>query len=147
MPESLLGRGVVRLRSEWQAALASPGGPRKVARGVAAGAFAAMLPVFGLHLLVAGIGAMMMRGSLPAAAAVCLLLGNPVTHAFLVPLEYELGRILLPVSRAPHLHHGPSWLIAAVPAATEALLGGLILAMVVAGIAWALASRALRPKV
>ena len=139
----MLGRLRDRLRAGWQAVLAAPGGPRKVVRGVAAGAFAAMLPVFGLHLLVAGAAAALMRGSLPAAAAACLLLGNPLTHAVLVPAEYELGRLLLPTARAPHLRHGPEWLAAAVPAATEALLGGLVFGVVAAVLAGVLVRRAL----
>ena len=50
-----------RARTHWEAVLASPGGAGRVARGAAAGAFAAMLPAFGLHLAVA-LGAALLPG-------------------------------------------------------------------------------------
>ena len=146
MSSGVLRRVGARLRGGWEGVLAAPGGPGKVSRGAAAGAFAAMLPVFGLHLVVAGIAAAVTRASLPAAAAVCLLLGNPLTHAVLVPAEYALGRSLLPTALVPHPHAGPEWLRAAVPAATEALLGGLVFGVVAAVLVGVLARQALRSR-
>ncbi len=67
-----------------------------MARGAAAGAFAAMVPAFGLHLALALGTALLARGSLAAAAATCLLFGNPLVHAVELPLAYELGRWLIP---------------------------------------------------
>ena len=104
-----------------------------------------MLPAFGLHLLVAAALAAMLRASLPAAAATCLLLGNPLTHVVLLPAEFALGRLLLPAARTPQLHAAPAWLVAVLPAAEETLLGGLLFGAVAAVLAWGLARRALRP--
>ena len=56
-------------RARWDAVLAAPGGEEHVARGAAAGAFAAMIPAFGLHLALALGTALLARGSLAAAAA------------------------------------------------------------------------------
>src|ERR687894_1515054 len=82
--------------ARWDAVLAAPGGEGHVARGAAAGAFAAMIPAFGLHLALALGAALLVRGSLAAAAAACLLIGNPLVHAIELPIAYELGRWLIP---------------------------------------------------
>ena len=140
------GRLVRTVRRRWDAVLASPGGPEFVARGIAAGIGAAMLPVFGLHLLVAAAFAWGCRGSLPAAAAACLLAGNPLTHTVLVPLEYAIGRVIVPEHLHAHLRHGPPWLRTGLPMAEEALVGGLLLAVMAGFLAWGLARRALRAR-
>jgi uncharacterized protein (DUF2062 family) len=111
---------------------------------MAAGAAAAMLPAFGLHLVVAAILAWLLRGSLPVAAAACLAIGNPLTHLVLVPLEYALGRVLLPRSFDLLPQHGPAWLMALLPGAEETLAGGLVLSVLAGITACWLASRALR---
>ncbi|MFC4170345.1 DUF2062 domain-containing protein [Teichococcus aestuarii] len=133
------------LRERWAGLLASPGGARRVARGLAAGAAAAMLPAFGLHLLFAAGFALLLRGSLPVAAAACLALGNPLTHAVLLPAEYALGRLLLPPSVEFLPEHGPAWLLALLPAAEETVAGGVVLAGVAGLLGWLLARRALVP--
>jgi uncharacterized protein (DUF2062 family) len=105
-----------------------------------------MLPVFGLHLIVAAALAWGLRGSLPVAAAACVLFGNPLTHLFLLPLEYELGRWLVPPSLELLPQHGPAWLLALLPGAEETLAGGLLLALCLGLAMWLLAGRALREK-
>ena len=133
-------------RERWDAVLAAPGGEGHVARGAAAGAFAAMVPAFGLHLALALGAALLARGSLAAAAATCLLIGNPLVHAVELPLAYELGRWLIPAG-----YPGPAWLPdwtrTFLPAAEEALAGGALLGAAAAlpaffGVRRALASRA-----
>lgn len=137
------------LRTRWTGLLASsarlsePGGADRLARGVAAGAAAAMLPAFGLHLLFAAGFAALLRGSLPLAAAFCLALGNPLTHAVLLPAEFALGRLILPPRLEFLPGHGPAWLLALLPAAEETLAGGVVLAGLAGFLAWVLARRAL----
>ena len=135
-------------RDRWDAVLAAPGGEEHVARGAAAGAFAAMIPAFGLHLALALGAALLARGSLAAAAATCLLIGNPLVHAVELPLAYELGRWLIPAG-----YSGPAWLPAwtrtLLPVAEEALAGGALLGATAAlpaffGVRRALAARAAR---
>ncbi len=135
-------------RARWDAVLAAPGGEGHVARGAAAGAFAAMVPAFGLHLALALGAALLARGSLAAAAASCLLIGNPLVHAVELPLAYELGRWLIPAG-----YPGPAWLPGwtrtLLPAAEEALAGGALLGATAAlpaffGVRRALATRAAR---
>ena len=141
-PRALLKRA----RDAWAGLLASPGGPGKVSRGLAAGAAAAMLPAFGLHLVAAAALAWVLRGSLPVAAAACLFFGNPLTHLVLIPMEYELGRWLVPSSLDFLPKQGPSWLLALLPGAEETLVGGLILAMGLGLAVWLLSRRALLRK-
>lgn len=138
-PRALLKRA----RDAWAGLLASPGGPGRVSRGLAAGAAAAMLPIFGLHLVVAAGLAWLLRGSLPVAAAACLLFGNPLTHLVLLPLEYAIGRRLLPPSLDILPSHGPRWLMALLPGAEEVLAGGIVMAVLVGVLAGWLAHRAL----
>ena len=135
-------------RARWAAVLAAPGGEGHVARGAAAGAFAAMVPAFGLHLALALGTALLARGSLAAAAATCLLIGNPLVHAVELPLAYELGRWLIPAG-----YSGPVWLPGwtrtLLPVAEETLAGGALLGASAAlpaffGVRRALAARAAR---
>jgi len=132
-----------RAREGWEGLLASPGGRGKVARGIAAGAFAAMLPAFGLHLIIAAGLALALRASLPVAAATCLAIGNPLTHAVLLPLEYAIGRLILPPGLDFLPNFGPAWLLSALPAAEETLVGGLLLGLLAGPLAWFLAWRGL----
>ncbi|QTI80071.1 DUF2062 domain-containing protein [Roseomonas marmotae] len=135
-PRALLRRA----RDYWAGLLASPGGPGRVSRGMAAGAAAAMLPAFGLHLVIAAALAWLLRGSLPVATAACLFIGNPLTHLFLLPLEFELGRRLVPPSLDLLPKHGPGWLLLLLPDAEGTLAGGLLLAFIL-GLAVLLLSR------
>jgi len=132
------------LRARWATLLESPEDAARIARGVAAGGAAAMLPAFGLHLIFAAAFAGVMGGSLPVAAAVCIALGNPLTHALLLPAEFALGRLLLPPRLEILPTHGPAWLLAGLPAAEETLVGGILLALLVGGLSWYLAHRSLR---
>ncbi|MFC0410927.1 DUF2062 domain-containing protein [Roseomonas elaeocarpi] len=131
----------------WERLLDTPGGQGRVARGIAAGAFAAMMPAFGLHLVLAALVALLLRGSFTAAGAACLLLGNPLTHAVLVPTELAIGRLFLPPHRRWVPAHPPAWLphwvLEILPGAEDALLGGLLLGAVVSTACWFLARRAL----
>src|SRR5215203_4868596 len=135
-------------RTRWDAVLAAPDGAGRVARGGAAGAFAAMIPAFGLHLALALGTALVVRGSLTAAAAACLLIGNPLVHAVELPIAYGIGRWLISTGYA-----GPVWLPAwartLLPIAEEALAGGALLGSVAAlpaffGIRRAIAARTAR---
>ena len=133
-----------QLAEAWRVLLDSPGGPGRVARGAAAGAFAAMVPAFGAHLLIAIIVAFVLRGTRAAAVAACLLVGNPLTHAALVPLAYEIGRFVLPRLPAPHASRLPAWVAGALPVAEEALAGGAVLGLAAGPVAYLLVRAALR---
>ncbi len=95
-----------------------------------------MLPAFGLHLVFAAAFAFLLRASIPAAVAICLAIGNPLTHAVLLPLEYAIGRLILPPNAEFLPTSGPYWLLVGLPAAEETLVGGVVLALLVGALAW-----------
>lgn len=133
-----------RARAKWAGLLDAPGGRDRVARGAACGAFAAMLPAFGLHVVLAVVAALLLRGSRVTAAGVCLLLGNPLTHAAVLPASLLLGRLILPPM--PAALSGDSWLSRLLPAALDTLLGGAILGLLAALVTLVLVLRALPPR-
>jgi uncharacterized protein len=135
-----------RARAAWRGLLDNPEGPGRVARGVAAGAFAAMVPAFGLHVLIALAAAWLARGSRAVAAAACLLIGNPLTHAATLPVAYELGRRLLPITAVPGHGRLPPWLGALLPIAEEAMVGGALLGVAAGAVAYAITRHALRTR-
>jgi uncharacterized protein (DUF2062 family) len=120
------------IRTGWQALLDSPGGPGRVARGAAAGVFAAMVPAFGAHLMLALLACILLRGTRAAAIAACLLVGNPLTHLLIVPTAYAIGRAVLPDPPRPREAWLPAWVGQALPVAEEALAGGAVLGAVAA---------------
>lgn len=132
-----------RARATWRELLDSPEGPGSLARGIAAGAFAAMVPAFGLHVVIALAAAWLARGSRAAAAAACLVIGNPLTHLATVPVAFELGRWLLPGATVPGGGRLPPWIGALLPVAEEALVGGAVLGVAAATVAYMVARQAL----
>lgn len=120
-----------------------PAAPECVARGAAAGAFAAMVPLFGAHLLLAAVVARALRGSVAAALACCLVIGNPLTHLVVVPLAFALGHLLLPAPPAPGEDWLPPWIAQAIPLGEEALAGGVVLGAAAAGAVFWLVRRLL----
>lgn len=123
--------------------LATRDGAHRPARGAAAGAFAAMIPAFGLHVVIAIAVALLVRGNTAVAAASCLLIGNPLTHAAVLPAAYALGRTVLP----PALAHGarwlPAWAAPLLPVAEETLVGGAAIGAAAAALVFALVWSAL----
>ena len=61
-----------------------PDTPEKISRGVWAGVFTAFTPFYGLHFVVAGVIAMLMRGNV-LAALMATFFGNPLTY---LPIAY-----------------------------------------------------------
>ena len=92
----------------WKRMLRLRATPHAIALGVAAGVFAAFLPVLGLHILIAAALAWLLRGSMIAAALGTAMIGNPLTFPLIWGGTYALGRLLLhagPASATP-LHLG-----------------------------------------
>ncbi|NOD36391.1 MULTISPECIES: DUF2062 domain-containing protein [unclassified Ruegeria] len=78
-----------------------PDSPDRIARGIGAGVFAAFTPFYGLHFLVAAVGARLIKGNILAALSGTFF-GNPLTYVpigviclqtghFLLGTEYEEG--------------------------------------------------------
>ncbi len=70
------------------------GSPHAIALGFAAGVFVSFTPFLGFHILFAALIALLMRGSL-VAAALGTLVGNPLTFPFIWFASYELGELAL----------------------------------------------------
>ena len=70
--------------------------PHQLALGCALGVFAALTPLVGLQMVLAGLLAMALRASF-AAAMLGTLFGNPVTWAVFWPVTYWVGCLLLGV--------------------------------------------------
>ena len=64
--------------------------PHQVALGFAIGVLAASSPLFGLHIILAGLVTWLLRGNV-AAAILGTMLSNPLTFLPIVMLDYKLG--------------------------------------------------------
>ncbi|NKX43016.1 DUF2062 domain-containing protein [Roseicyclus persicicus] len=71
-----------------------PGTPEQIARGIFAGAFTVFTPFFGLHFVVAGLLAWVMRGSI-LAALLATFLGNPLTYVPIALISLQVGHWML----------------------------------------------------
>ncbi|GGE46775.1 membrane protein [Agaricicola taiwanensis] len=71
-----------------------PGSPHAIAAGVAVGIFAAFTPFLGLHVLIAGLVALLAGGNI-IVAAMASLVGNPLTFPFFWFAGFELGKIFI----------------------------------------------------
>jgi hypothetical protein len=79
-----------------------PTSPHKIALGVAAGVFAVFTPFLGAQLLLAGLLAWVLRGSI-LASALASFIGNPLTYPVIWFSTYNLGNVLLGATASFHL--------------------------------------------
>jgi uncharacterized protein (DUF2062 family) len=71
-----------------------PTSPHKIALGVATGVFAVFTPFLGAQMVLAGVLAWVMRGSI-LASALASFLGNPLNYPVIWFSTYNLGNVLL----------------------------------------------------
>lgn len=71
-----------------------PDTPEKIARGIWAGVFAAFTPFYGLHFILAGLIAWVMRGNI-LAALLGTFFGNPLTYVPIGVVAMQTGYFLL----------------------------------------------------
>lgn len=71
-----------------------PDTPERIARGIGAGVFAAFTPFYGLHFVVAAIGARLFNGNLLAALSGTFF-GNPLTYVPIGVICLQAGHFLL----------------------------------------------------
>jgi uncharacterized protein (DUF2062 family) len=71
-----------------------PGTPDSISRGLFAGVFTAFTPMFGLHFVVAGILAKLMRGNV-LAALLSTFVGNPLTYVPIAVVSLKVGYFML----------------------------------------------------
>lgn len=78
-----------------------PDSPEKIARGIFAGVFTTFTPFYGLHFVVAGTLAFVMRGNI-LASLLGTFFGNPLTYFFIGAASMKSGYFLL--GRHVNLH-------------------------------------------
>ncbi|WP_442641779.1 DUF2062 domain-containing protein [Roseicyclus sp.] len=71
-----------------------PGTPEQIARGIFAGVLVSFSPFFGLHFILAGIIAKIMRGSI-LASLLATFIGNPLTYVPIAVISLQTGHFLL----------------------------------------------------
>ena len=89
-------------RFRWLRILRLSDSPQRIARGVFAGTFIAFSPFFGLHLLLAPLLALLMKGSVLASLAAAFIC-NPLTFPVMAVMCYGLGTLLTGGEDAPDL--------------------------------------------
>lgn len=83
-----------------------PSSPHRVALGAAIGVFAVFTPFLGLQLVIAGVLAIVLRGSI-VASFLSSFVGNPLTYPIIWFSTFNLGNVLLgatPSFRLVDLH-------------------------------------------
>lgn len=71
-----------------------PDPPERIARGIWAGVFTTFSPFYGLHFIVAGLLAFIMRGNI-LAALLATFFGNPVSYIPIIATSMYTGYMLL----------------------------------------------------
>ena len=71
-----------------------PDSPERIARGIAAGVFAAFTPFYGLHFLIAALLARLLNGNILAALSGTFF-GNPLTYVPIGVASLQTGHWLL----------------------------------------------------
>lgn len=80
-----------------------PDPPERIARGIFAGVFTTFTPFYGLHFIVAGSLAFIMRGNI-IASLLATFFGNPLTYLPIGIVSMKTGYWLLGLNRDPSLH-------------------------------------------
>ncbi|MFH1090530.1 MAG: DUF2062 domain-containing protein [Pseudomonadota bacterium] len=143
LKRSLFFRLYRRIRYTYLRLILLPDTPHRVALGLAAGVFTGLLPIIPFQSITGIALAWVLRGS-KIAVPIGALITNPLTIPFFYPAFYYLGRTLTPFGRRTHLPE--HWALTdllnlGTDAALASLLGGLIMAIVLAPISYFLFRR------
>lgn len=71
-----------------------PDPPHRIARGIFAGVFTTFTPFYGMHFVVAGVIAWLLRGNIPAAL-LGTFFGNPLTYVPIGVISLQTGHAIL----------------------------------------------------
>ncbi|THH35055.1 DUF2062 domain-containing protein [Aliishimia ponticola] len=82
-----------------------PDSPERIARGIWAGLFTTFTPFYGLHFVVAGLMALIMRGNV-LASLMATFFGNPLTYVPIGVVSLQTGHWLLGTRMREHEHTG-----------------------------------------
>ncbi len=81
-----------------------PDTPHKIAIGIAAGIYTTFTPFFGLHFLIGGLLAWIVRGNIFAGLIATFFL-NPITTPFIAGLSFWVGRTIFGLGAAPDVRN------------------------------------------
>lgn len=82
-----------------------PDQPERIARGIFAGVFTCFTPFYGIHFVIAGTLAWVMRGNV-LAALLGTFFGNPLTYVPIGAISLQTGYWMLGLSRPDAVLHG-----------------------------------------
>ncbi|NER81325.1 MAG: DUF2062 domain-containing protein [Leptolyngbya sp. SIO1D8] len=108
------------------------GHPKELARGLAAGVFAGMFPLFGLQTIIGVAIAFRIQGN-PLMAAGGTWISNPLTYFPIFAFNYQVGSwILGRASMQPFtdLESLKTWLEASADVAVTLMLGSLVMGLI-----------------
>ncbi|MGR3468013.1 MAG: DUF2062 domain-containing protein [Shimia sp.] len=82
-----------------------PDSPERIARGIAAGVFTTFTPFYGLHFVVAALGAWIIRGNV-LAAMLATFFGNPLTYVPIIAVSLNTGYWMLGIRPREDMEEG-----------------------------------------
>lgn len=122
------------------------GHPKELARGLGAGVFAGMFPLFGLQTIIGVAIALRIRGN-PLMAAGGTWISNPFTYVPIFAFNYQVGRWLLGNSgKSPFtdLESFNAWLEAGADVTTALMLGSFAMGLLAGPLSYFLSFRLIR---
>lgn len=108
------------------------GHPKELARGLAAGVFAGMFPLFGLQTLIGVAIALRIKGN-PIMAAGGTWISNPLTYLPIYAFNYRLGCLILgqqPVELFTDVESLKTWLETGADVGIALMLGSLVMGLI-----------------
>lgn len=109
-----------------------------MARGLAAGAFAGMFPIFGFQMIVGVCLAIAIKGNRVAAMAATWI-SNPLTYVPLFALNYHVGQQILGIEHQPLPQQDiTQWMSIGSDVASALLMGSLVMGSLISLLAYGL---------
>jgi uncharacterized protein (DUF2062 family) len=115
------------------------GHPKELTRGLAAGVFAGLFPLFGLQTVMGVAIALRIRGN-PLLAAAGTWVSNPLTYVPIYAFNYQVGRWLLGSPKTAVFDSAESydkWLAMGTEVAVVLLLGCFVVGLICSLITYA----------
>ena len=137
---SLIERWRRRIRYVYLKFIRLRGHPKELARGLAAGVFAGMFPLFGLQTLIGIAIAFRIKGN-PLMAAGGTWISNPLTYIPIYAFNYRVGSWVLRNSSTnpfADLESLKAWLEMGADVATNLMLGSLIMGLIFGALSYVL---------
>ncbi|HEY9887720.1 MAG TPA: DUF2062 domain-containing protein [Candidatus Obscuribacterales bacterium] len=116
------------------------GHPKELARGMAAGVFAGMFPLFGLQTLMGVAIALRIKGN-PLMAAAGTWISNPLTYVPIYAFNYRvgcwlLGRPTVNLNLFADVESLKAWLATGTDVGVALMLGSLVMGIVMSGLSY-----------